>query len=176
MWCDIPSRSGRPQPCGYNTAAMSRLRPLLARRANHPLLSALMLCVLAFRLILPTGLMLDTSAGGGWPGLVICTGHGPLEATGAAAQAAAALEQALAATPGRAGALDAPHAGLMQGGELCPFSAAFAIAIPFAVLACLRWTRLTIVGRRAAPRMTRPRRPPHHARPGARAPPDYACP
>ncbi|ALK33233.1 hypothetical protein [Burkholderia plantarii] len=156
---------------------MSRLRHLLARRANHPLLSALILGVLAFRLIFPTGLMLDPSADGGWPGLVICTGHGPLAPTGAAARAADALEQALAATPGHSdafGSVDPHHAGAMQGGQLCPFSAAFAIAITFAVLACLRWARVTVVTRRAPSRLTRPRRQAHHARPGARAPPRFA--
>ncbi|MBI0330074.1 hypothetical protein [Burkholderia plantarii] len=157
---------------------MSRLRPLPARRANHPLLSALILCVLAFRLIFPTGLMLDTSADGGWPGLVICTGHGPLAPTdAAAAQAADALEQALAATPGHSdafGSADPHRAGAMQGGELCPFSAAFAVAIPFAVLACLLWACITVVTRRVTPRVVRPRRQPHHARPGARAPPRFA--
>ncbi|MEK6350063.1 MAG: DUF2946 family protein [Burkholderia sp.] len=156
---------------------MNRLRHLLARRANHPVLSALILCVLAFRLILPAGLMLDTSTGDGAAGLAICSGHGPLDLTSAsltstsltpaAAQAADALARALSQSP------DPHHARGNAHGELCPFSASLASAITLAVLVAVLWSGLGVVARRAAPRIVRFRPHPAHARPGARAPPRF---
>ncbi|GAB7539232.1 DUF2946 family protein [Burkholderia sp. 22PA0099] len=146
---------------------MNRLRHLLAQRANHPLLSALILCVLAFRLILPAGLMLDTSADSGAAGLAICSGHGPLDLTSAATQAADDLSRALTQSP------DSHHARGSAHGELCPFSASLASAITLAVLVAVLWNGLGVVARRAAPRIVRFRPPPAHARPGARAPPRF---
>ncbi len=167
--CDIASRFGRGGERGYNTAAMSRLRHLLARRADHPLLSLLILCLLAFRLIFPTGLMLDPDADGGWAGLAICSGHGPLDLTPAALQAnedlSRALGSALSPTP------DTHHQRAGASAELCPFSASLAAAIALAAVVLVGWARLDVVARRTAPRLLRFRQHHAHARPGARAPP-----
>lgn len=146
---------------------MNRLRHLLAQRANHPVLSALILCVLAFRLILPAGLMLDTSTDSGAAGLAICSGHGPLDLSSAAAQATDDLSRALAQSP------DQHHARANAHGELCPFSASLASAITLAVLVAVLWSGLGVVARCAAPRNERFRPHPAHARPGARAPPRF---
>ncbi|NIF74201.1 hypothetical protein F3J16_29105, partial [Burkholderia sp. Ap-962] len=121
---------------------MSRLRHLLARRADHPLLSLLILCLLAFRLIFPTGLMLDPDADGGWAGLAICSGHGPLDLTPAALQAnqdlSRALGSALSPTP------DTHHQRAGASAELCPFSASLAAAIALAVVVLVGWARLDV--------------------------------
>ncbi|WP_186289014.1 hypothetical protein [Burkholderia gladioli] len=158
--CDIASRFGRGGERGYNTAAMSRLRHLLARRADHPLLSLLILCLLAFRLIFPTGLMLDPDADGGWAGLAICSGHGPLDLTPAALQANEDLSRALGSA-----LADARHAS--------PARRRQCRAVPVQRLA----GRRDRAGRGGPGRMGPPRRggPAHGAAPAAIPPASRPC-
>ncbi|WP_414449250.1 hypothetical protein AB4851_25180 [Burkholderia sp. 22PA0099] len=57
---------------------MIRLRHLLAQRLTHPAAASLLLLVVAFRLLLPPGLMLAPSTGERGVDLSICSGHGAL--------------------------------------------------------------------------------------------------
>ncbi|HDV8349160.1 hypothetical protein [Burkholderia vietnamiensis] len=155
----------------YNTRAMIRIRHLLARRLTNPAVAALLLLVVAFRLLLPPGLLLAPNSGADGIDLAICSGHGPLfnlpvaHSDDLAAQAAAAdLAHALTSSTHRADPQQ--HAG-----DLCPFSAALAIGLVSALPVPAHWLR-TAAGGCAAPAddiptATAPARGPL----GARAPP-----
>ncbi|MEK6346738.1 MAG: hypothetical protein V4764_04625 [Burkholderia sp.] len=119
---------------------MIRLRHLLARRLTHPAAASLLLLVVAFRLLLPPGLMLSESPATDGGGLVICSGHGALadDTLGlsldpAAKAAAADLAHALAGSPAPA---DHAHSG-----DICPFSAALAFGVALTLLVSVHWLR-----------------------------------
>ncbi|MEK6423722.1 MAG: hypothetical protein V4801_29380 [Burkholderia gladioli] len=161
---------------------MLRLRSLLAQRLTHPAVASLLLLIVAFRLLLPPGLMLAPSTGGSGVDLSICSGHGAWFATGPAlaggghsadpgAQAAEAdLARALAGSPHPAPNADAQHAG-----DLCPFSAAFAVGLAPALPLPAYWLRLVTGARRPFPADdASPAASPVHGALGARAPPRLA--
>lgn len=150
---------------------MIRLRHLLAQRLTNPAVALLLLLIVAFRLLLPPGLMLASSSGVDGIDLAICSGHGPLFSVPAArsddlaAQAAAAdLAHALASSPHQADPQQ--HAG-----DLCPFSAALALGLVSALPVPTYWLRIAAVRCSApaddAPMAAAPARGPL----GARAPP-----
>ncbi|MBN3728184.1 hypothetical protein, partial [Burkholderia sp. Ac-20379] len=107
---------------------MLRLRHLLAQRLTHPALASWLLLIVAFRLLLPPGLMLAPSTGGSGVDLSICSGHGALfgdapalagvhrSADPGAQAAEAELAQALAGSPHH----PAPDADAQHAGDLCP--------------------------------------------------------
>ncbi len=159
---------------------MIRLRHLLARHLTNPAAASLLLLLVAFRLLLPPGLMLAPSTGADAGGLVICSGHGALfdDVTGgssadpAARAAAADLARALAPSTDHADHAD-PRA---HAGDLCPFSAALAIGVAAVLLVTALWLRTATGASRARPAddvlpATAPARGPL----GARAPP-FALP
>ncbi|WP_186012628.1 hypothetical protein [Burkholderia gladioli] len=159
----------------YNTRAMIRIRHLLARHLTNPAVAALLLLVVAFRLLLPPGLMLAPTSGPDSIDLAICSGHGPLtnllagRSSDFAAQAAAAnLAHALAGSTHQADPQQ--HAG-----DLCPFSAALAIGLAGALPPPAHWLRIA-AARCAAPADDTPTAAaPAHGPLGARAPP-FASP
>jgi hypothetical protein len=147
---------------------MNRLRHLLTQLARGRWISYLGLLVLALRLLLPTGLMLDTGTARENSGLVICSGHGPLVLPAAFADRTAGFtpEPNAISDPYRAATLpggahvmprlpDPGHAGSTASNEVCPFSAAFVFALTaltfilvfchFAAPAVARYPRQTFV-------------------------------
>lgn len=105
---------------------MIRIRRMLARSRTNLAVATLLLLIVAFRLLLPPGLMLTPSTGTTGDEPVICSGHGTLfdgtsaiSADPAAKTAAENLAEALARSTGLA---DHGHAT-----DLCPFSAALAL-------------------------------------------------
>lgn len=159
---------------------MTRLRHLLAQRLTHPAAASLLLLVVAFRLLLPPGLMLAPSAGGSGVDLSICSGHGALFDNASAldggnrradpgAQAAEAdLAKALAGSPHP----PAPHADAQHAGDLCPFSAALAIGLAPALPLPAYWLRIATAARPPFPTNdASPAASPVHGSLGARAPP-----
>ncbi|MBN3726534.1 DUF2946 family protein [Burkholderia sp. Ac-20379] len=118
---------------------MIRLRRLLAQRLTNPAVAALLLLIVAFRLLLPPGLMLATSTGADAAGFAICGGHGALFADaatqgGVSVQAAADLAAALAGSE--------PSSAHPHGGDLCPFSAALAIGLAATLPPPAYWLRI----------------------------------
>ncbi|WP_459625036.1 hypothetical protein [Burkholderia sp. 3C] len=152
---------------------MIRLRHLLARRVTNPAVAALLLLIVAFRLLLPPGLMLATSTRAEAAGFVICGGHGALFDETAprgvsvdhAAQAAAAdLAAALTGSP--------PPSAHPHGSDLCPFSAALGIGLATVLPMPAYWLRIATGNH--PPRLAQPIRPgndPARGPLGARAPP-----
>ncbi len=151
---------------------MIRLRHLLAQRVTNPAVAALLLLIVAFRLLLPPGLMLATSTRAATAGFTICGGHGALFAATAmqgvggdqAAQAAADLATALAGST--------PPSADQHGGDLCPFSAALSIGLAATLPPPADWLR--IASGKPLPRPGHdilPSHRPAHGPLGARAPP-----
>jgi hypothetical protein len=150
---------------------MIRLRHLLAQRMTNPVVASLLLLAVAFRLLLPPGLMLAPSTGTDSIGLAICSGHGALfdnastPSLAPAAQAAATdLANALAgSTPSTD---DHQHAG-----DLCPFSAALAIGLATALPPLVHALRAIVRGQLTPADDSLPATGPAHGPLGARAPP-----
>ncbi|NML32579.1 hypothetical protein [Paraburkholderia antibiotica] len=128
-----------------NVLRRPRTQHAIGRRISH-----LILLVLALRLLLPTGLMLDMSTEGkrmGGP-LVICSGHGPLVIPSLIGTSTPgfSIDGEVADTSESASALSGEmhtastgtnpeRSGGVTSNEICPFSAAFMKAlIAFAVL------------------------------------------
>lgn len=150
---------------------MLRIRHLLAQRLTNPAVATLLLLVVAFRLLLPPGLMLSPSTGTAGGDLAICSGHGTLfddtsaiSATSAARAAAENLTKALASSTQQA---DHPHAG-----DLCPFSAGLAIGLATTLPVGAQWLRVAVGARTARPANDLfPATAPTRGLLGARAPP-----
>ncbi|WP_246792428.1 hypothetical protein [Burkholderia perseverans] len=150
---------------------MTRIRHLLARRLTNPLVASLLLLAVAFRLLLPPGLMLAPSTGTDGVGLAICSGHGALFddvstlSLAPAAQAAATdLANALAGSAPSTD--DHSHAG-----DLCPFSAALAIGLATALPPLVHALRAIMRGQPSPADDSLPASGPAHGPLGARAPP-----
>ncbi|WP_027780053.1 DUF2946 family protein [Paraburkholderia caledonica] len=147
---------------------MTRLRHLQAQHSVGRWISYLVLLALALRLLLPTGLMLDTSTEGDNPGLVICSGHGPLVLPAAFvdsnadftpdSQATSTFKRAASLSSGAHSTPASPdpaHTGNTASNEICPFSAAFVLALTaiaiilafchFAALIVARYRRQTFI-------------------------------
>jgi hypothetical protein len=129
---------------------MIRIHQLLAQRSTNPAVAMLLLLVVAFRLLLPPGLMLSQSTGSVGNELTICSGHGALfdntSATStdpASKTAAKDLAEALARSTQLP---DHQHAG-----ELCPFSAAFATGLIATLLFSAHWLGIVVSARVAHP-------------------------
>lgn len=158
----------------YNTGAMIRIRHLLAQRLTNPAVASLLLLVVAFRLLLPPGLMLSQSTGADIGGLVICSGHGALFDSGVAISADPAVRTARADLVNALGHFTS-HAGYPQSGDICPFSAAFAVGIAITLLVTACWLRSIASTRAARPAdAVSPAAPPTFGPLGARAPPSFA--
>jgi hypothetical protein len=157
--------------CVYNTRAMLRIRHLLAQRLTNPAVTSLLLLVVAFRLLLPPGLMLSPSTGVARGDLAICSGHGALvddpstiSANPVAKAAVENLANAFAGSP--------QHADHVHASDLCPFSAALAIGVATSPLVLAHWLRLTASAVTARPTDDAfPSAAPTHGPLGARAPP-----
>jgi hypothetical protein len=155
--------------CFYNTRAMLQIRHLLAQRLTNPAVVTLLLLVVAFRLLLPPGLMLSPSTGTAGGDLAICSGHGALfgsaiSATPAAKAAAENLAKAFTSSTRQA---DHPHAG-----DLCPFSAALAVGLATTLPVRAHWLHIAVSAKTARPADgVFPAAAPTRGQLGARAPP-----
>ncbi|MBY4869671.1 MULTISPECIES: DUF2946 family protein [Burkholderia] len=117
---------------------MIRLRQLLAQRLTHPAVASLLLLVVAFRLLLPPGLMLSPSTSANIGDLVICSGHGALLDDTVAISAAPAATVAASDLANALGSAES-HADHSHSGDICPFSATLAISVAVTVLVTAYW-------------------------------------
>ncbi|WP_175907249.1 MULTISPECIES: DUF2946 family protein [Burkholderia] len=151
--------------------AMIRLRRLLAQRLTNPAVASLLLLVVAFRLLLPPGLMLSPSTSANLGDLVICSGHGALFDDTVAMRAAPATTVAVSDLTNALGSADS-HADHSHSGDICPFSATLAMSIAVTVLVTAYW--LQSIASTRAPRPADDAGPavtPTYGPFGARAPP-----
>ncbi|WP_414441886.1 hypothetical protein [Burkholderia sp. 22PA0106] len=152
---------------------MIRLRHLLTQRMTNPAVAALLLLIVAFRLLFPPGLMLATSTRAETAGFVICSGHGALfdEATTGGVSVSPAA-QAAADDLAKALAGSAPPAAHPHGGDLCPFSAAPAVGLAAALPQPAYWLRIATGNHPPCPdHLILPNSGPALGPLGARAPP-----
>lgn len=150
---------------------MLRIRHLLAQRLTNPAVTSLLLLVVAFRLLLPPGLMLSPSTSAARGNLAICSGHGALfdgTATISADPAAKAAAENLA----DAFANSTQYADHLHASDLCPFSAALAISVVTTPLVLAHWLRIAVSALTAHPTDDAlPAATSAHGPLGARAPP-----
>jgi len=150
---------------------MLQLRHLLAQRLTNPAVAALLLLVVAFRLLLPPGLMLAPSTGTAGDVLAICSGHGELFADNLAVSSTPAAKAA-AENLAKAFNTSTQQTDHSHTGDLCPFSAALAVGLGNTLPVGAHWLRFTVSARTVRPADdSSPAAAPTRGLLGARAPP-----
>lgn len=121
---------------------MIRIHQLLAQRLTNPAASMLLL-VVAFRLLLPPGLLLSQSTRSAGNELTICNGHSALfdnTSTISADSASKVAEKDLAEALARS----TQQAGHQHASDLCPFRTALAICLPTTLLFAAHWLGIVV--------------------------------
>lgn len=130
----------------------------------------LLLLVVAFRLLLPPGLMLSPSTGVAGNGLAICSGHGALF-DGAAAISTDPAAKATADDLANALGQSTPPGDHERAGDTCPFSVALALGLTTSVVPGAGWLSILVCATFARPVNAVVIPAPTRGLLGARAPP-----
>lgn len=113
---------------------MNRLRPNRVRDESARWTLYVLFALFVLRLLIPTGLMLDASAGADSFGLVMCSGHGPLDLSALTSANGTSADDAFKAAAGSDDAHRGTPSADSASSEVCPFSAVGLLAFTTAAI------------------------------------------